>query len=100
MAKVGAPPGNTNAVRDNRLITDTLRKVCVQGVDKLRTACEKVLDDAEAGNLASLSFIADRLDGKPTATVDGTLEVVHEVRQILLGDLEEQDIEQEAHKLN
>jgi hypothetical protein len=63
--KSGGQPGNTNGSKDNRLITDELRRVVVQGPEKLKKACQKVLDDASDGNLAAFTFLSDRLDGKP-----------------------------------
>ena len=65
MAKKGGQPGNTNATKEKRMVTDALRRVVAQNPDKLRKACKKVLDDAAKGNLAAFSIIADRLDGKP-----------------------------------
>ena len=64
----GAPEGNKNAVKETRLITNALRRVVVQSPDKLKKACEKVLEDAVDGNLAAFTVIADRLDGKPAQT--------------------------------
>jgi len=64
----GAPKGNTNAARDNRIITSALNRAVVQNPDKLRDACEKVIDEAAEGNLAAFSFIADRLEGRPAQT--------------------------------
>ena len=64
----GAPKGNTNASRDNRLITNALNRAVVQNPDKLRNACEKVIDEAAEGNLAAFAFIADRLEGRPAQT--------------------------------
>jgi len=64
----GAPEGNNNAAKDKRLVTNALRRAVVQSPDKLRTACEKILDDAVEGNLAAFSVIADRLEGKPAQT--------------------------------
>lgn len=61
----GAPKGNTNARKENRLITDELRRVCTQSPEKLKKACEKVLENAVEGNLGAFSVIADRLEGKP-----------------------------------
>ena len=66
----GAPEGNTNAAKDSRLITNALRRVVTQSPDKLRAACEKVLEDAQNGNLAAFNVIADRLDGKPPQSLD------------------------------
>ncbi len=65
MAEKGGQPGNTNATKDKRLITDELRRVVTQSPEKLKAACVKVLDDAVAGNLGAFSVIADRLEGKP-----------------------------------
>lgn len=64
----GAPEGNTNATKDNRLVTNALRRAVVQSPEKLKKACEKVLADAVDGNLAAFTVIADRLDGKPAQT--------------------------------
>ena len=65
----GAPLGNNNNSK-GRLITDELRRVCTQSPEKLKKACEKVLEDAVSGNLAAFSVIADRLDGKPAQAVN------------------------------
>lgn len=79
MAEVGGQPGNTNAKKENRLITDALRRVVTQSPEKLRKACEKVLDDAVGGNLGAFSVIADRLEGKPAQSMDIKVkEVTHE----------------------
>lgn len=71
MAEKGGQPGNKNATKDRRMITDALKRAVAQNPDKLREACEKVLQDAAEGNLGSLNFIADRIDGKPTQTIAG-----------------------------
>ena len=60
----GAPKGNTNAKIENRLVTNALKRVAAQNPDKLKKACEKVLEEAVNGNLAAFNTIADRLDGK------------------------------------
>lgn len=65
----GAQPGNQNATKDKRIITDALRRAVVQNPEKLKLACMKVLDDAVEGNLAAFSVLADRLDGKPAQSV-------------------------------
>ena len=69
--KSGGQKGNTNATKDKRLITDELRRVVTQSPEKLKKACEKVLDDAVDGNLAAFGVIADRLDGKPHQSISG-----------------------------
>ncbi len=70
MAEKGGQPGNKNSTADKRLITSALRRVVTQNPEKLRKACEKVLDDAVNGNLAAFGVIADRLDGKPAQSLN------------------------------
>lgn len=75
----GAPKGNKNAVKENRIFGDELRKVVAQNRAKLRLAAEKLLDASAAGDLAATKELRDTLDGKPTQAVeqrvDGTLTV-------------------------
>jgi len=65
----GAPQGNTNGKKENRLITDALRRAVVQSPEKLRNACDALLEQAEEGNIAAFNVIADRLDGKPAQSM-------------------------------
>lgn len=60
----GAPIGNQNAVKQNRIITDTLRRVIAQNPDKVRQACENLLDEAAKGNLSHFKEMTDRHEGK------------------------------------
>jgi len=88
----GAPIGNQNGVKETRLITNALRRAVVQNPEKLRTACEKVVEDAANGNLASFNAMADRLDGKPpqSTTFDG--HITHQdITEVLLGTLTDDD---------
>ena len=85
----GAPEGNTNATADKRLVTNALRRAVTQSPDKLRTACEKVLDDAVNGNLAAFGVIADRLDGKPSQSLDIDANLNHNITKVLLGNLDD-----------
>lgn len=68
---VGAPEGNQNAVKKRRVVFDTLTKVAVQNPDKLRKACEILLDKAEEGDIQAFKEIRDTLDGKPAQTIIG-----------------------------
>lgn len=70
MAGKGAPIGNTHAAKSNRLVTDTLRLAVTQNKHKLRAGLEAILDEAEKGDLTCMTFIADRLDGKPKQSVE------------------------------
>lgn len=81
----GAPVGNTNGKKENRLITDALRRAVVQNPDKLKKACEGILDQAADGNLPAMQFIADRLDGKPgqSVIVGGDIDNPLEIKQVI-----------------
>ena len=74
---VGAPEGNQNATKDRRMITDALRRAAAQSPNKLKNACEKLLDKAEEGDIMAFREIADRLDGKPTQAIEGKIDHDH-----------------------
>jgi hypothetical protein len=68
---MGAPEGNTYSSKNNRLLTDTLRRVALSGDgEKIRRVCEKVFDKAEDGDLQAAQFIFDRIEGKPAQAVN------------------------------
>jgi len=71
MAERGGQLGNNNAAKEKRLITDELRRVVTQGPEKLKQACQSLLNEAAAGNIAAFNVIADRLDGKPAQRIIG-----------------------------
>lgn len=68
---MGAPKGNTNSSKQNRLVGDVLRKVAKQNPKKLRSACEKLLDKAVDGDMTAFKEFRDTLDGKPAQTIQG-----------------------------
>lgn len=63
----GAPKGNKNSSRANRLWADTIRRALAQDKDpnRLRRLAEALIAKAEDGDLGALKEIGDRLDGKP-----------------------------------
>ncbi len=61
---MAAEEGNTYSSKNNRLLTDTLRRACVQSPEKLRGMCDAIVERASGGDLAAASFIFDRLEGK------------------------------------
>ena len=69
---MGAPIGNQNASKQNRLWGGILNKIATQNPDKMRQAAEKLLEMAVEGDIAALKEFGDRLDGKVTASVDVT----------------------------
>jgi hypothetical protein len=69
---MGAPKGNTNSNKSNRLWADTIRRAVTQAnSQRLRNIAEKLLDEAENGNIMAMKEIGDRLDGKVAQTVLG-----------------------------
>lgn len=70
--KAGAPEGNTNASKKNRLVGDALRRVAAQNADKLKKACEALLDRAVEGDVQAFNAFRDTSDGKPAQVIEGT----------------------------
>lgn len=67
---MGAPFGNTNGKKENRIWGDAIKRVVAQGnSQKLRDLAEKLVSLAEAGDVAALKELGDRLDGKPAQQV-------------------------------
>jgi hypothetical protein len=69
-------PGYSLAVASRvKVLENTLRRAVYQSPEKLRRACDQVLDSACDGEtwgerMSALTFIADRLDGKPVARIE------------------------------
>lgn len=62
----GAPLGNQNARKENRLWGETLRRAVVQNdAQKLRAIADKLVEMAEGGDVTAMRELGDRLDGKP-----------------------------------
>lgn len=74
-AKRGAPPGNKNAKRQAGIWTDAIRWALAQqgpeGQKRLRRAALALVTEAEAGNVAALKEIGDRLEGKAVQPIVG-----------------------------
>ncbi len=61
----GAPKGNTNSSKSNRLWAETIHRAVTQSDPKrLRRIAEALLDKAEEGDLQAIKELGDRLDGK------------------------------------
>lgn len=68
---MGAPVGNTNSSKNNRLWAETIRRAVVQSdPDRLRRIAEALLTKAEGGDINAIKEIGDRLDGKPQQAVE------------------------------
>lgn len=63
--KVGAPLGNKNSSKSNRLWAETIRRAVVQDdAQRLRQIAEALLVKASEGDMAAIKELGDRLDGK------------------------------------
>ena len=67
---MGAPEGNTNSSKDNRLWGNTIRRAVAQNPEKLREIADKLVAMAAEGDLPAIKELGDRLDGKPSQSVD------------------------------
>lgn len=71
---MGAPIGNTNGAKENRLWGDTIRRAVAQDNGKrLRAIAEKLLDLAAEGDIQAIKEFGDRIDGKAPQSVDMVL---------------------------
>jgi hypothetical protein len=70
----GAPIGNTNARKENRMWADAIRKTIIQG-KRLDALAEKLVSMAAEGDMQALKEIGDRLDGKPSQSIDANIDL-------------------------
>ena len=69
----GPPLGNKNAVKENRLWSETIRRAVTQADSKkLRAIADKLIEKAAEGDIQAIKELGDRLDGKPAQTIGGT----------------------------
>lgn len=77
--------GNTLAAK-SKVFDQALRRAIAQDDGKrVRAAAEQLLDQAAAGEQWAIQHLADRLDGKPGASVDVT--VTKRVEDLTLDEL-------------
>lgn len=61
----GAPLGNQNGAKENRLWGDCIKRAVAQSNGKkLRAAADALIDSAIAGDVGALRELGDRIDGK------------------------------------
>lgn len=60
----GAPVGNTNGAKKNRMLTDALKRELTQNPEDVRLIARKLIDSAKAGEAWAQQLIHDRSDGK------------------------------------
>lgn len=72
----GAPEGNKNSSKNNRLWAETIKRAVAQSdPERLRRIAESLLNKAEEGDLGAIKELGDRLDGKAMQAVEQTTEV-------------------------
>ena len=66
----GAPAGNTNASKENRLWANAIRRAVMQSSGKkLRSLAECLIERANQGDISALRELGDRLDGKAAQSI-------------------------------
>lgn len=69
---VGAPEGNQNASKQNRLWGDTIKRAVAQNDSaKLRSIADKLIELAVGGDIQAIKELGDRVDGKPAQAITG-----------------------------
>ena len=67
----GAPEGNKNSSKNNRLWAETIKRAVTQADgQKLRAIADALIEKAAEGDIQAIKELGDRLDGKPMHTVD------------------------------
>lgn len=68
---MAAPLGNKNAVKENRLWGNALRKAVTQSDgQRLTRIAEAMLIKAEEGDMTAIKELGDRLDGKAVSITE------------------------------
>ena len=79
----GAPKGNTNASKENRLWGNTIRRAVMQGenethatgeANKLRQLADKLIENGLGGDNIALKEIGDRLDGRAVQSIEANVQ--------------------------
>jgi len=64
-----ANKGNTHSSKNNRLVTDTLKRVLIQNDGlRIRAIIEAFVTKAEDGDMTAIKEIFDRMEGKALVT--------------------------------
>jgi hypothetical protein len=81
----GAPVGNQNGRKRNRMLSDALKRELTQKPEDVLAIALKLIEDAKAGDNAARALIFDRVDGKvPQPLVGDDEEAPISVREILI----------------
>lgn len=81
----GAPEGNQNARKRNRMLTDALKRALTQNPEEVAAIAQKLIDSAKSGDSWAQNLIFDRVDGKvPQPLVGDDEEAPITLKEILI----------------
>lgn len=85
----GAPEGNKNSSKNNRLWAETIKRAVVQSdPERLRRIAEALLTKAEDGDLGAIKELGDRLDGKAAQVIQGDennpLHLIQKIERVVI----------------
>jgi S-adenosylmethionine synthetase len=76
----GAPLGNQNSSKSNRLFGETIKRIAIQSEgDYNRAIAQALIDKAMSGDISAIKEYADRVDGKVVQQIDQNTELSGEV---------------------
>jgi hypothetical protein len=64
ISMAGAPAGNQNAAKSNRMMAEALRRELTQDPEQVLTVVKKLLTCAKAGEAWAMQMVFERVDGK------------------------------------
>jgi hypothetical protein len=67
----GAPLGNRNGSKKNRMLTDALKRELTQNPDDVLAIARKLIESAKAGEPWAQTLIHERVDGKVPQAIVG-----------------------------
>jgi hypothetical protein len=76
----GAPLGNQNSSKSNRLFGETIKRIVTQSEGEVaRKIAEALILKAQDGDISAIREFADRVDGKVVQQIDQNTELSGEV---------------------
>jgi hypothetical protein len=76
----GAPLGNQNSSKSNRLFGETIKRIATQSEgDYNRAIAQALIEKAMTGDISAIKEYADRVDGKVVQQIDQNTELSGEV---------------------
>lgn len=71
----GAPLGNQNSSKSNRLFGETIKRLATQSEGEYnRKIAQALIDKATSGDVSAIKEYADRIDGKVVQQIDQSTE--------------------------